>query len=58
MDLNYIPHVIAWIGKYWRDNAVSGIYQHFSQGERDEDMVTSELSMLYQVVQARHDLLD
>jgi len=25
MDLNVLPHVIAWIGRYWDDSVVNGV---------------------------------
>ena len=35
IDLNVLPHTIAWVGGHWDNDEVNGVYAHLAWLERD-----------------------
>ena len=63
MDLSVLPHVIAWVGRYWDNDEATAVYEQLAQAEREEEdedahdgevsIGTCEISLLYHIVKSR-----
>ena len=63
MDLSVLPHVIAWVGRYWDNDEATAVYEQLAQAEREEEdedshngevsIGTCEMSLLHHIVKSR-----